>query len=220
MIRQNMKFGILERIRMGCSMKKDIRLFVSVSIYSLAVLTMFTGCESPSPSEEMTVTGFLSYYSGLESISKTSYRYINPKYDLGNYAKFIVDPVEIIFNEQTKAKVKSWDDLEKLRAYMRRAFIDALEPRYNAVAVRPGPGAARIRIALTNVERSAPFKLGSVSMEVELLDTQTSEQIAALIESQEKGVAFYGYEAWSGAKAVMDDWAQRFYNRLEESHGY
>ena len=77
-----------------------------------------------------------------------------------------------------------------------------------------------IRIALTNVERSAPFKLGSVSMEVELLDTQTSEQIAALIESQEKGVPFYGYKPWSGAKAVMDDWAQRFYNRLEEAHGY
>lgn len=201
-------------------MKKDIKLFVPVSFCTLAVLAMLAGCGSPPLSEEMTVTGFLSDYSGLESISDTSYRYVNPKYDLGNYGSFIVDPVEIIFNEQAKAKVKSWDDLEKLRAYMYRAFIDALEPRYNAVATRPGPGVARIRIALTNVERSAPFKLGSVSMEVELLDTQTSEQIAALIESQEKGVPFYGYEPWSGAKAVMDDWAQRFYNRLEEAHGH
>ena len=203
---------------MSGTMKKDIKLFVSVSFCALAVLTILVGCESPPP--EMTVTGFLSDYSGLKPISDTSYRYVNPKYDLGNYSKFIVDPVKIIFNEQAKAKVKSWDDLEKLRAYMRRAFIDALEPRYHAVATRPGPGVAKIRIALTNVERSAPFKLGSVSMEVELLDTQTSEQIAALIESQEKGVPFYGYEPWSGAKAVMDDWAQRFYNRLEEAHGY
>ncbi len=201
-------------------MKKDIKLFVSVSFCTLAVLTILVGCESPPTTAEMTVTDFLSNYSGLEPISDTSYRYVNPKYDLGNYGSFIVDPVKIIFNEQAKAKVKSWDDLEKLRAYMHRAFIDALEPRYHAVAIRPGPGVARIRIALTNVERSAPFKLGSVSMEVELLDTQTSEQIAALIESQEKGVPFYGYEPWSGAKAVMDDWAQRFYNRLEEAHGY
>jgi len=77
-------------------MKKDIKLFVSVSFCTLAVLAILVGCESPPPSEEMTVTGFLSDYSGLEPISDTSYRYVNPKYDLGNYAKFIVDPVEII----------------------------------------------------------------------------------------------------------------------------
>ena len=195
---------------------KSMKLAVACCV----ALLVAGGCESSPPLKEMAVTGFLSDYSKLQPISDTSYRYANPKYDLGNYSKFIVDPVEIIFNEQAKAKVKSWDDLEKLRAYMHRAFIDALEPRYHAVATRPGPGVARIRIALTNVERSAPFKLGSVSMEVELLDTQTSEQIAALIESQEKGVPFYGYEPWSGAKAVMDDWAQRFYNRLEEAHGY
>jgi hypothetical protein len=201
-------------------MKKDIRQFVSVSIYSLIVLVMFTGCESQLPSKEMTVTGFLSDYSGLEPISDTSYRYVNPKYDLGNYAAFIIDPVKVIFNKQTKAKVENWDDLEKLRAYMRKAFINALIPRYNASATQPGRGVARIRIALTNVEKSAPFKLGSVSMEIELLDSQSGEQIGALIESQEKGVPFYGYKPWSGAKAVMDDWAQRFYNRLEEAHGH
>ena len=201
-------------------MKRGFKVFVSVSIYSLAVLTMFSGCESSSSSGELPATGFLSSYSGLRPISETSYRYVNPKYDLGNYARFIIDPVEVIFGQHTKSKVSSWDDLEKLRAYMRKTFVDTLEPRYTAVGTSPGPGVARIRIALTNVERSAPFKLGSVSMEVELIDTQTDEQIAALIESQEKGVPFYGYEPWSGAKAVMDDWAERFYNRLEEAHGY
>jgi hypothetical protein len=34
------------------------------------------------------------------------------------------------------------------------------------------------------------------------------------------GNTVYGYGKWSGVKAVMDDWAQRFYNRLEEAHGY
>ena len=121
---------------------------------------------------------------------------------------------------KAKAKVKSWDDLEKLRAYMHKAFIDALEPRYRAVATRPGPGVARIRIALTNVERSTPFKLGSASMEAELLDSQTYEQIAAIIESQEKGSPLGEYYDWENAKAIMDDWAKRFYNRLEEAHGH
>jgi len=208
------------KMKMEKRMNKDIRQFICVSIYSLIVLVMFTGCESPLASKEITATGFLSDYSGLESISDTSYRYMNPKYDLGNYAAFIIDPVKVIFNKQTKAKVKNWDDLEKLRAYMRRAFINALIPRYNASATRPGRGVARIRIALTNIEKSAPFKLGSVSMEIELLDSQTGEQIGALVESQKKGVAFRGYDPWAGAKAAMDDWAQRFYNRLEEVHGH
>jgi len=201
-------------------MKKEIRLFVLVSSCSLAVLAILVGCESSSSKKEMTVTGFLSNYSGLEPISDTSYRYTNPKYNLRNYGSFIVDPVNIIFNEQTKANVKSWDELEKLKAYMREALIDALEPRYNVVAARPGPGTARIRIALTSIERSAPLKLGGVSMELELVDTQTGEQIGALIESQKKGVPFYGHDPWSGAKAVMDDWAKRFFNRIEEARGY
>ncbi len=201
-------------------MKRDLTVFVSVSIYSLAVLIMFAGCESSSSSTELPTTGFLSNYSGLRPISDTSYRYVNSKYNLGNYAKFIIDPVEVTFSRQTKGEVKSWDDIEKLKAYMRRALVNALEPRYTIVVTRPGPGVGRVRVALTDVERSAPFKLGSISMEVELLDSQTSEQIAAMIESQKKGVPFYGYDPWSGAKAVMDDLAKRFYNRLEEAHGY
>jgi hypothetical protein len=202
----------------------NIKVFVLMLVCSLAVLTMFSGCTPSQKVEQesfrpLSKTGFLRDYSKLQPISETSYRYINPKYKLRNYAKFIVDPVEIIFDEQAKAKVKSWDDLEKLRAYMRRAVIDALEPRYTAVATRPGPGVARVRIALTNVEKSAPLKLGGVSMEGELLDSQTGEQIAAVIESQKKGVPFRGYDQWSGARAIMDDWAKRFYNRLEEARG-
>lgn len=142
---------------MSGTMKKDIKLFVSVSFCTLAVLTILVGCEAPPSRAKMPVAGFLSDYSGLEPISDTSYRYVNPKYDLGNYAKFIVDPVEIIFNEQAKAKIKSWDDLEKLRAYMRRAFINALEPRYNAVAARPGPGVARIRYSTYQCRKICTF---------------------------------------------------------------
>jgi len=187
----------------------------------MVVLVMFAGCGSPSQPVEIPATGFLSDYSGLKPISPTSYRYVNPKYNLANYATFIIDPVEVKFTKQTKeGTVGNWDELEQLRAYMHKTLVRQLIDRYDPTATRPGPGVARVRIALTNVERSAPFKLGSVSMESELIDTQTSGQIAALVESQEKGVPFYGYDRWSGAKAVMDDWAKRFYNRLEQARGY
>jgi hypothetical protein len=191
-----------------------------LALSAVAIMMALCGCGSSSSSPAAPATGFLSDYSRLEPISAASRRYVNPKYSLRDYSSFIIDPVELRFKETTAAGVGNWDDLEKLRAYMRRAVINALEPRYTAVATRPGPGTARIRIALTNVEKSAPFKVGAVSMEAELLDSRTGEQIAALIESREKGVPFYGWDPWSGAKAAMDDWGQRLYNRLEEARGY
>jgi hypothetical protein len=62
--------------------------------------------------------------------------------------------------------------------------------------------------------------MGGASMEMELLDTQTGEQIGALVESQEKGRLLGEYYKWENAKAVIDGWAKRFYNRLKEAHGY
>ncbi len=187
---------------------------------TLGSIIVFAGCDSSPPIDEISTTGFLSDYSGLKRISPKSRRYINPKYDLGNYSSFMIKPVELRFKGKTKEGIGNWDELEKLKSYMHRTLIDTLEPRYTAVATRPGPKTAIVRIALTNVEKSKPLRMGSISMEMELLDSITGQQIAALVESQKKGVPFYGLYPWSGAKAVMDDWAQRFYNRLEEARGY
>ncbi len=199
--------------------KKNIYSTILI-LAALGSSVLFTGCGSSPPINEVSTTGFLSDYSGLKRISPNSRRYINPKYDLGNYSSFIIKPVELRFKEKTKEGIGNWDDLEKLKSYMRRTLIGTLEPRYTAVAIRPGPKIAIVRIALTNVEKSKPLRMGSVSMEMEVLDSVTGRQIAALVESQKKGVPFYGLYKWSGAKAVMDDWAKRFYNRLEETRGH
>ena len=198
---------------------------IIISVLCLIVFIILYGCESPDQTAQkygqpLSSTGFLSDYSKLQPISQTSYRYVNPNKSIGKYGRFIIDNVEVIFDPMTKAKVGNWDDIEKLRAYMKRTVIDTLEPRYTAVERYSGPGVARVRIALTDIEYSAPFKLAKVSMEVEVIDSQTEEQIVALVESQKKGVPFYGYDQWSGAKSIMDDWAKRFYNRLEESRGH
>ena len=193
---------------------------IMLILAALVNIIVLAGCDSPSHIDEVSDTGFLSDYSGLKRISPNSRRYINPEYNLGNYSSFIIKPVEIRFKEKTKAQIGNWDDLEKLRSYMRRTLIHTLEPRYTAVATRPGPKTAIVRSALTNVEKSTPLRMGSVSMEMELLDSITGQQIAALVESQTKGGPFHGLYPWSGAKAVMDDWARRFYNRLEETRGH
>jgi hypothetical protein len=199
------------------------KLIISI-LCSICFMVLY-GCQSPGQTDQrygqpLSSTGFLSDYSKLQPISQTSYRYVNPDKGIGNYGRFIIDKVEVIFDAKTKGEIKSWDDIEKLRSYMRKTVIDTLEPRYTAVERHPGPGVARVRIALTDIEMSAPLKLAKVSMELEVVDSQTGEQVAALIESQKKGVPLYGYDRWSGAKAIMDGWAKRFYDRLEESRGH
>jgi hypothetical protein len=212
--------GRIKNNWMDREMKRLSGVCAIVSICSMAILITLVGCGPANEPAEIPATGFLSDYANLKPISPTSYRYMNPKYNLRDYSRFIIDPVEIRFTPQTKDMVGNWDELEQLRAYMHKTLMRQLINRYDPTATRPGPGVARLRIALTNVAKSAPFRLGSVSMEAELVDTQTTGQIGAVIESQSKGVPLQGYDHWSGAKAAMDDWAMRFYNRLEEARGY
>ncbi len=196
----------------------------------LAIVGMFgqSGC---GPKRLGTV-GFLSDYSHLESVSETTLRYTNPKYDLGDYSKFILDPVVVHFHGETKEPEMSRKESAELRQHMFAAVHNAILKNYEIVR-RSGPGVARIRIAITDIKKSTPvlnvlppakiagFGLGGASMEAEVLDSQTGEQIGAIIESQKgKRLSLKGLSKWGDAKAVMNDWAKRFKERIDEAHRY
>lgn len=180
--------------------------------------------------KKLETVGFLSDYSHLESVSETTLRYTNPRYDLSDYSKFILDPVVVHFHGEAKKPDISPKELAELRQYMYAAVFNAVLQNYDIVR-RPGPGVARIRIALTDIEKSSPVMnvvpttklvgvgLGGVSMEAELVDSLTGEQIGAIIESQKgKRLSFKGLSRWGDAKAVMNGWAKRFKERLDEAH--
>jgi hypothetical protein len=179
-------------------------------------MSIFCGCESSSSSAGLRPKGFMSDYSKLVRISDTSSRYTNPNINMRVYGKFIVDPVKVLFDYGTDSDVKSWDEVEKLRTYMRDVIVDAIEPDYWVVA-DPGPGVARVRTALTSIKRASAFSMGGVSIEIEVIDSRTGEQIAALVESQQKGGALGEYYDWENAKKIMDEWGSRFRDRLKES---
>jgi len=175
-------------------------------------------------------TGFLSDYSNLEPQSEVSYRYIAAG-RLEAYSEFIIDPVTVHFHRRSEAKKKvSEEDLTDLKNYMHAALVRAIEDRYEVV-YRPGPGVARVRVALTDIKKAQILLnihpaskimgagLGGASLEAELVDSQTNEQIAALVESQlGNRLSLDGLSTWGDAKAVMDDWAGRFRQRLDEAH--
>jgi hypothetical protein len=189
------------------------RMYLLISC-AISLLPIFSGCESSS-STGPRESGFLSDYSKLKQMSDASYRYVNPDIHLSAYRRFIVDPVKPLFSYGKDSDVKTWDDVADLRAYMQGVIEDAIATEYRIVD-NPGPAVARVRAAITDVKKASAFSKGSVSIEVEIVDSQTGEQIAALIETQQKGGPLGEYYRWENVKKIMDDWGLRFRERLRE----
>lgn len=203
-------------------MRQAVNIYLFVMI---ATVLMFNGCASkPVP------IGFLTDYSRLEATSDGSLRYINPNKNLGEYSQFIIDPVVVHFHEEAKGVLTDPETLTQLRDYMYDAIVNVLSDRYEIVS-RPAYRVARIRVAITDVNRSTPALniiphtkltgagLGGAAMEAEMIDSQTGEQIGAVIDSKKgKRLSFAGVTKWGDAKAVMDGWARRFRKRLDEAH--
>ncbi len=57
---------------------------------------------------------------------------------------------------------------------------------------------------------------GAVSIEAEVIDSVTGEQIAALVEACPGDLS--AQMPYKEATAAIDDWARRFRERLDEAH--
>jgi len=190
----------------------------------LCAVMVIGGCGPKKPA----TTGFLSDYSRLEPFSGTSLRYID-RAALGTYSSFIIDPVAARIYGEAKAKISA-EDMQDITSYMHAAIVRELSDGYT-IAYRPGPGVARIRVAITDLKKSNPVLntipqsklmgvgLGAASMEAEMIDSQTGRQIGAVVESQiGERLSLAGMTTWGDAKQIMDNWAKRFKKRLDEAH--
>lgn len=193
----------------------------------VAVAFMSAGCSAKKSAR----VGFISDYSQLEPAGDTSMRYLAPGNALAKYDAFIIDPVQIHFHAQAEGKDTERQDVESMAIYMRGALVDAVADKYKIVS-NPGPRVARVRIALTDVKKSSPalnalpqskligMGLGGAAMEGEIIDSQSGMQLAALIESRlGERLSLEGLSKWGDAKAVIDGWAKRLRERLDEANG-
>jgi len=205
-----------------------LTLFVSL------IMSIQCGCggNGKMPSK----TGFLSDYSRLRAVSDSSLQYVDMQ-ALGRYSQFIVEPVEVYFHggakaieKQTKGRL-SEQDIEDLVNYMHDTVTKTLSDGYTVV-YRPGPGVARIRIALTDINKSSKAMtlipqanltgvgIGGASMEAEMIDSVTGAQIGAVIASRGGSrIPFSNLGDWKAAKNAMDQWARNLKKRIDEAHG-
>lgn len=206
--------------------------------------------------------GFLTDYSKISKTkdSTGSYEYRDPNVDYKKYNKLLVDRIKIWFKDDSDYKGIDPDELKVLTDYFYEAISKAVGDVYPMVK-EAGPNVMRLRIAVTDLVPNKPeasvttlvipflwvgeagtgvakndtgstMFTGEATLEVEALDSVSSQQLVAHIETETgkkynwnhgvaKGVSSYikAYSKWDYTKQAMDDWAQLLRKRLDEAHG-
>lgn len=217
---------------------------------------------------DYTAKGFLSDYSELKPRSGGSdaYLYENPAVDRSRYKRVMIDRIKVFLKEDAKYKGVDPAELKALTDYFHRAIESALAGAYPVVR-QPGSDVLRLRIAVTDLvpnkpeasvitfavpfagfadaaagvvddrPGSTPF-VGEATVEMEALDSRTSKQVAAFIETRVgkkyhvdlddgvgnavgTGVGDYmkAYSTWAYTKQAMDHWARLIRERLDAARG-
>jgi hypothetical protein len=195
----------------------------------LTGLFIFAGCAGPVDKPEQ--TGFLSDYSRLELIENDNLRYVSER--SGEYDSFIIDPIAILFLQDAEDPVFSNKELEDLLQHCVDALTKQLskDPAY-PIVTEPGPRVARVRLGLTEVDdtigllnvsiytKISGLGLGGASIEGEIVDSVTGEQLAAAIRwGSGSRVLRAGYTHTGDAKIQIDKWAKQLRKQLDERHG-
>ena len=204
-----------------------------------------SGVKKMPPGEEF--SGFLGDYSALKpnpEMEGAMLTYLNPDAmkSLRRYIACIVDPVEIYV--ATDADESSIPEMgrEAVANYFHHALVGAVSDAYPVVD-SPGPLVLRVRAAVVGVDVGGevePLEMPSgeeaksfgrsitiekVGVEIELVDSETGERIAAAVDREnlgtgaEVGVAeFSRTERYAAAKEAFDEWAERLRLFLDSAH--
>ena len=195
---------------------------------TLAGLFVLAGCAPPIEKPEE--AGFLSDYSNLEMVEEGKINYIGDR--LGEYDSFIIDPIAVLFRQDIEDREFSDEEIERLKAYFVEQMTEQLTKRNGyAVVTDPGPGVARFRIGLTEVEETigvmnvsiytkiTGLGLGGASAEGELVDSVTGEQLAAVVRwGTGSRVLKAGLTHMGDAKIAIDKWTKDLRELLDEHH--
>lgn len=215
------------------------------SVAVLLAAMMVTSCTSTSRMRSTKATGFLGDYSTLHKGdgNEAQMVYIKPGVAWRSYNKIIIDPITAYAIPGNPLAKLPREQLNGLVGYMYSSLREQLGKDYQIVETA-GPGTLRLRVALTEAGANAPVRgvissvmpvgmavsllktaitgsgtaTGSARVEMEMLDSQTRERLAAAVDAQSgnKRDFFGNFNKWDDAQDAFDNWSAQLHKRLLE----
>jgi hypothetical protein len=207
---------------------------VLVILTAVAMLAMLFGCAG---SQKRSYSGFLDDYSQLKKgPGDIDLRYLKAGVDFKKYNKVMLDEVAFFLSPESKYQGLKASEVKELSDAFYEIYIETLG---NIFTDKPGPGVVRMRLALTNIERSNPVSgtmttvvpvglavsvvsrgatgeyvgIGSATAEVECLDSLTNERIAAGVDTMQGGKLDVG--ELNPVKSAFKYWATGLKNFID-----
>jgi Protein of unknown function (DUF3313) len=214
-------------------------LFPALALLAVAACAK---TEQQSGSSMAPNSGFLDNYSNLTpgEEGQAALRYRNPNVNWSKYEAIYLEPVE--FRAQPDSSVTP-EDQQQLANYYYNTLKQHLSTQLPIVD-QPGPNTIVLRVALidastatpglrtvsvvvpqarllsgiTNLASGSYAFVGSAQSEMEALDAQTHQELAAAVDKRSGGLAVSnaGVWRWGDAEHIMDYWAELMTKRLGE----
>ena len=191
----------------------------------LIAVFLLGGCAAVGM-DDVEESGFLVDYSQLTpgGEDRAALTYVDPDVDFKKYDSLMFDRVSVWLSPEAENRDVDPAVFKKMSDYFLNALVKAVEDGYTVVD-QPGPNVIRVRAAITDVEPSDPVAkalsvdnigIGGAEAEMELLDSMSSERLAAAVDSRRGGKpASRG--VWEDTKDAFDYWAGRFRERLDKA---
>ncbi len=227
----------------------------AVSWCAVALMLLALGCsQAPAPDTDSgdveqipagsEYSGFLGDYSQFVPSEEVegAYTYVNDAEmkDLHLYVNMIIDPVKVYIASDTDPNMIPDAGRQAAARYFEHALRYELIDAFRMVE-DSGPATLRLRAAIVGVDSAGAAEAGempegvealdqaidisSVIIEVELVDSETGERIAAAVDKADLGEGarmdhsrVTNVEKAADAKEAFDSWAARLRDFLDEAH--
>ena len=190
-------------------------------------------------------SGFLKDYSALKpnpNLEGNALTYVSTdaQKNLRSYFAIVVDPIEVyVATDVDEAKI-SEAARKAITTYFAHALTLAVTDAFPVVEAS-GPLTLRLRAALVGVDVGGtvpagdlpadigPFEralnIGKLGVEMELVDSETGERIAAMVDRTNLGAGaevgaeyFPRHQRFGVAREAFDEWASRVRQFLDSAH--
>jgi hypothetical protein len=191
---------------------------------SLCLVLLLVACKAGPPGQ----SGFLDDYSKLKQEGKRPQAWVweKPGVDMRVYDRLMFDPVEVKLLEGSKAGELGEETLQKVAEAFSRIMTETIDPYYSVVS-KGGPYVLRVRLAVTDVapaeqdvQGGPDVRMGQATMEGELLDSVSGEQLAAFTEKITGSAAGKGKAPaeWRHVEGAFQEWANGLLDYMDRKH--